>query len=93
MQHMDTLLAIIEQATRQVDAIESLAAGLAAGMHAGVVDPDHFYTLLTTQMASVQASLTKLAIAAEKSRHTSLPGTHPTQHPALTRRAAGSNSG
>jgi hypothetical protein len=61
MKNMDTVLTIIERTSRQVDAIETLAASLAAGMHAGVVDPDQLYTLLTSHMASIQANLVALA--------------------------------
>ena len=38
----------IQRVRDQVAALDSLAAALTAGLHAGVIDPDHVQTLLET---------------------------------------------
>lgn len=59
------LLATVEAATRKVDAIETLAASLTAGLHAGVVHPDHLYTLMTCLAGALGEDLRQLASAVE----------------------------
>ena len=44
-----TLLTLIAHAQQHVAALESLAAGMAAGLRAGMIDADHLYTLVATQ--------------------------------------------
>jgi len=46
-----TLLTLIAHAQQHVAALESLAAGMVAGLRAGMVDADHLSTLMTTQNA------------------------------------------
>ena len=51
----------IQRVRDQVSALDSLAAALTAGLHAGVIDPDHVQTLLETYSAGVRARLDEMA--------------------------------
>lgn len=62
-----TILAMIERAQLQVDALDTLAGGMAAGLRVGVVDADHLYTLLSTQADAIKANLVELASFVERS--------------------------
>lgn len=59
------LLTLIVHAQQHVVALESFAAGMAAGLRAGMVDADHLYTLLTTQTRAINAQLEQVATAME----------------------------
>lgn len=61
-----TLLTLIAHAQQHIAALESLAAGMAAGLRAGMVDIDHLYTLMTTQTRAIHAQLDQVATAMEK---------------------------
>jgi hypothetical protein len=56
-----TLLTLITHAQQHVAALESLVAGMAAGLHAGMVDADHLYTLMATQTRAINAQLDRVA--------------------------------
>lgn len=56
-----TLLTLITHAQQHVAALESLAAGMAAGLRAGMVDADHVYTLMATQTRAINAQLDQVA--------------------------------
>jgi len=61
-----TLLTLIAHAQQHIAALESLAAGMAAGLRAGMVDADHLYTLMATQTRAIHAQLDQVATAMEK---------------------------
>jgi hypothetical protein len=61
-----TLLTLIAHTQQHVMALESLAAGMTAGLRAGMVDADHLYTLLTAQTRAINAQLDQVATAMEK---------------------------
>lgn len=61
-----TLLSLIAHAQQHVAALESLAAGMTAGIRAGMVDADHLYTLMATQTRAINAQLDQVATAMEK---------------------------
>lgn len=61
-----TLLTLIAHAQQHVMALESLAAGMTAGLRAGMVDADHLYTLLTAQTRVINAQLDQVVTAMEK---------------------------
>lgn len=67
-----TLLTLIAHAQQHVAALESLAAGMVAGLRAGMVDADHLYTLLTVQTRVINAQLEQVATAMEKAELPSL---------------------
>lgn len=56
-----TLLTLIAHAQQHVAALESLAAGMTAGLRAGMVDADHVYTLMATQTRAINAQLEQMA--------------------------------
>lgn len=60
MKDSSTILTTLDRAIEQVDAIETLGASLAAGMHAGVVIPDHVQTLTTMMAAQIRERLVEL---------------------------------
>lgn len=60
-----TLLTLITHAQQHVAALESLAAGMAAGLRAGMVDADHIYTLMAAQTRAINAQLAQVATVAE----------------------------
>ncbi|MGO4522993.1 hypothetical protein AB4076_20430 [Dyella sp. 2RAF44] len=58
------ILAMIERVQRHVDAMDSLTAGMVAGLKMGSVDPDHIELLVAAlsdtirqQVAEIQAAL------------------------------------
>lgn len=61
-----TLLSLIAHAQQHVAALESLAAGMTAGLRAGMVDADHLYTLMATQTRAINAQLDQVATVMEK---------------------------
>ena len=61
-----TLLTLIVHAQQHVAALESLAAGMVAGLRAGMVDADHLYTLMTTQTRAIHAQLDEVVATMEK---------------------------
>lgn len=61
-----TLLTLISHAQQHIAALESLAAGMAAGLRAGMIDPDHLYMLMATQTRAINAQLDKVATEMEK---------------------------
>jgi len=61
-----TLLSLIAHAQQHVAALESLAAGMTAGLRAGMVDADHLYRLMATQTRAINAQLDQVATAMEK---------------------------
>jgi hypothetical protein len=61
-----TLLTLITHAQQHVAALESLAAGMAAGLRAGMVDADHLYTLMAAQTRAINAQLDQVATVMEK---------------------------
>lgn len=63
-----TLLTLIAHAQQHVAALESLAAGMTAGLRAGMVDADHLYTLLTTQTRVINAQLDQVATVMEDAK-------------------------
>lgn len=58
--HSSTYKGLVDQVQQQVDAIETLAASLAEGMRAGVVDPDHMHLLFANQAAAIRTALDRL---------------------------------
>jgi len=60
-----TLLTLIAHAQQHVAALESLAAGMTAGLRAGMVDADHIYTLVTAQTRVINAQLDRVATVVE----------------------------
>jgi hypothetical protein len=60
MKHSTTILTALDRAIEQVDAIETLGASLAAGMHAGVVIPDHVQTLTAMVATQIREHLSEL---------------------------------
>lgn len=61
-----TLLTLIAHAQQHIAALESLAAGMAAGLRAGMIDADHLYTLMATQTRAINEQLDEVATAMEK---------------------------
>jgi hypothetical protein len=61
-----TLLTLIAHAQQHVAALESLAAGMAAGLRAGMIDADHLYTLVATQARAINAHLIEMVTTMEK---------------------------
>jgi len=61
MKHSTTILTALDRAIEQVDAIETLGASLAAGMHAGVVVPDHVQILTAVVASHIREQLVELA--------------------------------
>lgn len=60
MKDSTTILTSLDRAIEQVDAIETLGASLAAGMHAGVVIPDHVQTLTAIVATGIRDQLIEL---------------------------------
>lgn len=60
MKDSSTILTSLDRAIEQVDAIETLGASLAAGMHAGVVIPDHVQTLTAMMATQIREQLVEL---------------------------------
>lgn len=60
MKHSTTILTTLDRAIEQVDAIVTLGASLAAGMHAGVVIPDHVQTLTAIMAKQIREQLAEL---------------------------------
>lgn len=60
-----TLLPLIMHTKQHVEALESLAAGMATGLRAGMVDADHLYTLLATQARAIRAHLMEMVTTME----------------------------
>jgi hypothetical protein len=61
MKNLQRAVVSIERIANDIDAFESLAAGMAAGLRAGLVDPDHLYTLVSRYAAAIRAQLDQLA--------------------------------
>jgi hypothetical protein len=61
-----TLLTLIAHAQQHIAALESLAAGMAAGLRAGMIDADHVYTLMATQTRAINAQLDEVVTVMEK---------------------------
>jgi hypothetical protein len=61
-----TLLTLIAHAQQHIAALESLAAGMAAGLRAGMVDADHLYTLMATHTRTITAQLDEVITTMEK---------------------------
>lgn len=57
---------LVEKTQQHVAALDSLAAGMTAGLHAGMVDTDHMYTLMTTQTRAINIQLEQIATAVER---------------------------
>lgn len=57
----------LDRAMEHVDAIETLGASLAAGIHAGVVVPDHVHTLMTMMAMQLRGQLEELKAALRRS--------------------------
>lgn len=53
--------AAIQRIAIDLEAFESLASGMSEGLRAGVVDPDHIYTLFATQATAIRVRLVALA--------------------------------
>lgn len=67
MKDVQNLLIALEQTAHRVDAIETLAGCLAAGIRAGVaVDPDHLYMLLHMHAEAIKSDLHRLASNIER---------------------------
>jgi len=60
MKDSSTILTTLDRVIEQVDAIETLGASLAAGMHAGVVIPDHVQTLTAMTAMQIREQLADL---------------------------------
>jgi len=60
MKDSSTIISTLDRAIEHVDAIETLGASLAAGLHAGVVVPDHVQTLMTVMAAQIREQLEEL---------------------------------
>jgi hypothetical protein len=61
VKYSTNILTALDRAIEQVDAIETLGASLAAGMHAGVVVPDHVQTLTAVMATHIREQLVELA--------------------------------
>lgn len=61
MKHSTAIFTMLDRAIEQVDAIETLGASLAAGMHTGVVIPDHVQTLTAVIARHIREQLVELA--------------------------------
>lgn len=57
------ILAMIERLQIHVDAMESLAGGVAAGLREGTVDVDHVYVLMATQADAMRGQLGRIESA------------------------------
>lgn len=69
MKDVQDLLIALEQTVYRVDAIETLAGCLAAGIRVGVVvDPDHLYMLLHTHAEAIKSDLHRLTSDIERRR-------------------------
>lgn len=53
----------LEQVMEHVDAIDTLGASLAAGLHAGVVTHDHVQTLMMMMATQLRGLLEELRVA------------------------------
>lgn len=60
MKVSSTITSTLDRALENVEAIETLGASLAAGLHAGVVVPDHVQTLLAAIARQIRAELDDL---------------------------------
>ena len=60
MNDSTTILTTLDRAIEHVDAIETLGASLAAGMHAGVVVPDHVQMLTAMMATQIREQLVEL---------------------------------
>ena len=60
MTDSSTIITMLDRAIEHVDSIETLGASLAAGMHAGVVMPDHVQTLMTIMAEQIRGHLEDL---------------------------------
>jgi len=60
MKDTSTIITTLDRAIEHVDAIETLGASLAAGLHAGVVIPDHVQTLTTMMAKQIREQLAEL---------------------------------
>lgn len=68
------ILAIIDRALVQTDAMETLAACMSQGMTAGVLDAAHVHTLLSTQATAIRTLLVRLASEVEQQSETAPMG-------------------
>jgi hypothetical protein len=60
MKVSSTITSTLDRVVEKVEAIETLGASLAAGLHAGVVVPDHVQTLLAAMAKQIRAELEDL---------------------------------
>lgn len=60
MKNSSTIFTTLDRAIEHVDAIETLGASLAAGIHAGVVIPDHVQTLMAMMAKQLREQLAEL---------------------------------
>lgn len=60
MKDSSTILTTLDRAIEHVDAIQTLGASLAAGIHAGVVNPDHVQTLTSMVTSQIREQLVEL---------------------------------
>lgn len=58
---MKNTIAAIHRLAADMEAFESLAGAMSEGLRAGVVDPDHVYTLVATQAEAIRRRLVALA--------------------------------
>ncbi|SFS08492.1 hypothetical protein SAMN05216570_2413 [Dyella sp. OK004] len=68
MKDSSTIIATLDRAIEHVDAIETLGASLAAGMHAGVVIPDHVQTLMAMMATQIREQLVELSVMLQGAR-------------------------
>lgn len=60
MKDSSTIITMLDRAIERVDAIETLGASLTAGLHAGVVIPEHVQTLMTMMATQIREQLEQL---------------------------------
>lgn len=58
---MKNTIAAIHRLAADMEAFQSLAGAMSEGLRAGVVDPDHVYTLVATQAEAIRLRLVALA--------------------------------
>jgi len=66
MKDNNAIITMLDRAIEHVDAIETLGASLAAGMHAGVVVPDHVQMLMAMTATQIRAQLKELGVMLER---------------------------
>ncbi|NII73981.1 hypothetical protein FHW84_002566 [Dyella sp. SG562] len=59
----DCITTPLYRAIDQVDAIDTLGASLAVGLHAGVVTHEHVQTLITVMARQIRGHLEELRVA------------------------------